>query len=516
MVDSNKQFDTIEVADIELSKAHDSEAHDNETQVRQTRDEVKTRKSKSLSIYLIAILSLLALSLAFILLQNHRRANDLIALQDTSAPDSAAQTSSSVDVSDGPYKQEQTAAQRRAAQNILASLLEKQHLLENRQVALWADTDYEVALNNAEQGDLLYQRRQFEEAQKFYSNSLALLSDIEARITPLIASSMAVGLSAIEAGEIKKARDAFDLLFAIEPGNEAANSARQRLEQLPHVLELLSTANANFATGEFQAALDAFQSALKLDPQYQAAIAGSDNAKIKIKENKFQTALNQGYNFLQQSNYSSATKAFGRALAIDPGSSVAADAQLQAQTELNETQVNHLLAAAGDHELQERWQQALEAYEQSLDIDSSVIAATVGKIRSQTRANLDTNLSAMIAAPLRLSTPGVHRQARQLLADAKQINSGGQQLEKQIKTLGELLLFADTPLPITLISDNNTAVTLLRVDKLGLFSEKTISLKPGKYTAEGVRRGYRDVRVNFIVDGNNTGAPIRIVCKEAI
>ena len=85
----------------------------------------------------------------------------------------------------------------------------------------------------------------------------------------------------------------------------------------------------------------------------------------------------------------------------------------------------------------------------------------------------------------------------------------------QTTELSDLLTWAKTPVTITLTSDSQTDVTLLRVKRLGTFGSTQLTLRPGSYTALGVRNGYRDVRINFdIKPGGETVIDVR--CQEAI
>ena len=77
------------------------------------------------------------------------------------------------------------------------------------------------------------------------------------------------------------------------------------------------------------------------------------------------------------------------------------------------------------------------------------------------------------------------------------------------------LSYAKTPVTVSLVSDGVTDVTVLRVQRLGTFTNTSLTLRPGQYTAMGVRTGYRDVRVNFDVVPN-TDAVIEVRCEEAI
>ncbi|RLA50015.1 MAG: hypothetical protein DRR42_14270 [Gammaproteobacteria bacterium] len=527
MAKNNHQFDTIEAADITLA---------------QTQSEVTPKEStrlKPLSVYIIGILCLLLIALAIIFTSYYRGSpasptadNDkersaipapaLPAEQEVAQK--AAQEAARERTTDEPFKRQQLATQRRAAQDILASVMEKQRVLESRQVSQWAGEDYKSALAAAEEGDLLYRQQDFIQAQQKYQSSDTLLTDIEARIPPLIADSLAAGNNAINAGEATQAKTFFNLVLAIEPDNEAAKLGLLRVETLPQVIDLVAAANDKLASSDPTAALASFQQALKIDPEYQPAVSGAASTKEQISNAAFQNAMDHGYQQLQGSNYAAAANAFRRALSVDPNSNAANQALAQAQNELGQSQVRALLSVAINHEQQEQWLEAVATYNKVLAIDNSVVTATVGKIRSQTRATLDSKLKSMIAAPLRLSSPGVHKQAKQLLVDARQIQPGGSRLTQQINQLQQLLIFANTPQPVTLISDNTTAVTVLRVGNFGEFTEKTIKLKPGKYVAEGVRIGYRDVRIDFVVGGkvvggkNDSGSAmlIQIACRDAI
>ena len=162
---------------------------------------------------------------------------------------------------------------------------------------------------------------------------------------------------------------------------------------------------------------------------------------------------------------------------------------------------------------------ALDTYDNILSRDSSVTAATVGKIRSTARQQLDAKLETFIHQPLRLASPAVFREAQQSLRDAQQIVQAGPRLKQQIDALHQTLAKSQQPQTVVLRSDNLTRVRLFKVAEFAPFHEKTLQLKPGKYTAEGIRPGYRDVRVEFTVPFTAPGAnptPIVVQCREAI
>ncbi|MDA9109909.1 hypothetical protein N9K05_05705, partial [Woeseiaceae bacterium] len=89
-------------------------------------------------------------------------------------------------------------------------------------------------------------------------------------------------------------------------------------------------------------------------------------------------------------------------------------------------------------------------------------------------------------------------------------------LRNQINELKRLLKRANTPIKITLISDNITKVTIFRISKLEVFNVKQLSLRPGNYIAIGIRDGYRDVREEFRVAPEIPTSVITVICEEKI
>lgn len=515
---NNDPFDTIEATDIKLTRPQEPVSRD-----RPARPEWW--------LYAVGTACLLLVALTFVLLQRPDQSIDVDRAEQTTThtsgpaekqspanPEAQPQRPNAdpIATGDAPLAEQQMATARRGAQDILARIVAKQAFLQTRHVTKWASADYQRAVASAEQGDLLYRQRNFVQAQQQYLDSETRLNAIDARIAPLIEAALAEGLAAINVGNADKAKASFDLVLLIKPDHTAAQAGLQRATQLPTVLALVTDADKKLTAGEHSAALTLFQQALSIDPKFEPAINGAKQASGIIKQGKFQVAMNSGYASLEQADYASAMRAFRQAVNIDPGSKAAGAALAQAQNEINQIQVRALLATAADREQQERWSEAISTYDEILNTDSSVVAATVGKIRSQARATLDSDLEKISMDPLRLSAPGVYSQAQQLLRDAARIQSRGPQLSNQISRLEELLIFATTPLSITLQSDNATTVTLLRVGELGRFNQKVIALKPGNYVAEGIRAGYRDVRVDFLVDTQRALSPVLVACREPI
>lgn len=418
-------------------------------------------------------------------------------------------------IEESPFQKAQLVAARRTAQDILARVLEKQQSLEAMNIQQWAAEQYQQVLSTANKGDRLYREREFKAAIAHYESAEALLDKLEAGREPHIALLLDQGLVAINQGQSEIAQQAFEQILLIAPDNPQALQGKQRCASLPEVFTASERGKALQAEGSYAAALAQYAQALSLDPLFEPALQGQNEAQRLLDEEQFQAAINQGYQQLHSGELSTARKHFKQALAIRPQSDAAQSALAQVDNEIAQRAIARLLNSAQSDESKEQWQAALDTYNKILSRDSAVTAATVGKIRSSARQQLDAKLIKFIDQPLRLASPAVYREAQRSLGDAQQIAQAGQRLKRQITSLSHSLANAQQPQTVVLRSDNLTRVSIFKLGEFGPFAEKTLQLKPGKYIAEGIRPGYRDVRVEFTVLGAGT-APVIVQCRESI
>ena len=131
------------------------------------------------------------------------------------------------------------------------------------------------------------------------------------------------------------------------------------------------------------------------------------------------------------------------------------------------------------------------------------------------RAELDERLAKIPDERDRLVDARILRMAQDTLAEAEAIANPGPRLQAQRVAAQETLAYASTPVPVTMQSDGLTDITLLRVKRLGTLSSQSLSLRPGRYTAVGMRNGFRDVRVQFEVRPEQANT-VEVRCVETI
>jgi len=376
--------------------------------------------------------------------------------------------------------------------------------------------DWQAARAVVGEGDDAYKARLYGVATEAYRMGFLLMQPLEGRAKEVLGAALADGQAALEGGNQLLALDRFDLALRIDADNPQAAKGRLRAMQLDKVLALVDEATRFETAKDWPKALQSYEAAIAVDPEWSAALEGRERVNALIAGNVYQASMSQGYSALNQKNYAAAGSAFNAALRARPGDAAAQAALKQLEAERRLAEILRLSREADEFKARENWTAAIGSYERILKLDSTVISAAAGLEQSRKRLELDNRLQDVIANPDRLADEDVWQAASQLLAYARTVEPAGDTLGAQTAELNRLLQRAKTPVAVRFRSDNQTDVVIYKVGKLGRFQEKSLDLKPGTYTAVGVRSGYRDVRRNFRVAPEAETPSIVIACEDPI
>ena len=415
-----------------------------------------------------------------------------------------------------PWSDAQAARLRREAQETAAELLDLQFELRETGIERWAPEPFANVQRLAEDGDAHYRDQDYEQANTLYQQGLSSLQDLQAGIPQTLATLLEQAREAIEAGDAVAAGNALELSLLLAPDSSAAATLQARLETLPRLLTLLEEAAASESRNELDGAKDLLQQAVKLDPQHQHTAAELERVAAAAAQKAFNAAMSEGYAALDEGRFDGARTAFRQAATLQSGSTEAASALQEVEAADTARKLGSLDSRGKRYEQSGQWQKAVEAYEQAQKTDSSVLFAREGLQRSRGRAQLNRDLQTVLDEPDRLTDTSVAQGAARLLERAKTVSPRGTVLAGQIAELASLLAEANREYDITLRSDGETEIIVYKVARLGRFTQRELTLRPGTYTAVGTRDGYRDVRRQFTIKRNGTTAPINIACSEPI
>ncbi|HEU5138312.1 MAG TPA: protein kinase [Steroidobacteraceae bacterium] len=427
-----------------------------------------------------------------------------------------------VDIADlqipaGPTESEQVAQKQAEELTTRHTALNKRLLeLDSRAAAQWGGTEFAAARKSLDDIGGMLERRRYEGAPAPLAELEKSLAAIEAKVPEALTAQLTEGKRALAAGEFENARQAFDTALKIDPQNQEATEWLGKVAAASGVVPTLADAENAEAAKDLPKAQTLFADVLKRNPGNVAATEGLARVRRAATENQFNAEMGAGLAALNAGRLSEARTHLERASQLRPeNAEVRAALQRVADTGSGRSTAE-LADKASRLIAEERWSEALTIYDEALARDPSLQFAQAGRAAVAPRAELSGRLQALIERPERLAADEVRVEAERLLARARALPSQGPVIRSQISRLELLLPTFNQPVVLALESDNATEVAIQRVGLFGTFDRREVTLKPGKYTVTGRRSGFRDVRREITVSPGQGGQTIVIRCLEPI
>jgi tetratricopeptide (TPR) repeat protein len=346
--------------------------------------------------------------------------------------------------------------------------------------------------------------------------ALQRLSRIAEERPQILARQLRDGDTALDAGRLEVARQAYQLAQRIDPSSEDAGKGLARVVALGPVLPALVEAETASLTLDHLRALTRYEEVLRADPVNRVARDGVSRARAAIGSDQYAREIGDALAALRAGRTPEARAALTRAAGRRPGAPELPQilAQIEAVGE------KRTLGVIGQEILElensERWSEALLRYDALLARDTTLKFARDGRIRVAPRAELSRRIENLLSNPARLSAPEVRREAERLLSQTSAIKDNRAVLSAQTDRLRTTLSLYETPVVAVIESDGLTLVSVQRVGNFGAFTRRELSLKPGRYVAIGSRAGFRDVRQEFTVTPTSTNIVVTVKCTETV
>ena len=401
-------------------------------------------------------------------------------------------------------------------ERVLGELLSNFETLERRGVSRWAPVPYKRAQELYRLGDDAYLRKDWATAEISYLDALSILEPLFERVEEEFRKALEGARAAFEAGDRAEALRLYELAVAITPNDPEAVSGYERAKNLEAVLRLVDQGLEYEEELELDAAETSFKQAAELDPQWLPAQEGIERVRALRTKLQFDARMSEGLEALAAGDYLSARAAFRVARQLIPGSPEPADGLMQVDLGLKLQSIATLEQEAVALEDSEHWAAAATTYEEILEIDPNLAFAIEGLSNARRMNALHERFDGYISDPDRLSQPSVLQEATKLIINVTTMDNVGPRLAEQRDELSRLLKRAATPVPVKLVSDNVTSVSIYKVGALGSFTTRQLELRPGTYVAVGARPGYRDVRLEFRVAPEIDMEPVVVRCEERI
>ncbi len=414
-----------------------------------------------------------------------------------------------------PFRQLELERAERAARESLARFVELTRALEqDMSVAAWGQAELVAATDRAVAADQLFLQERYEAALEEYDAAVAALVALQERGVALHDAAVARGAEALDARQPATAAAAFAEALAIRPQSQAALAGARRAAAQPRALELMREGERARLRGDFAAAMQHLETARAVDAATPGLAAALAAVQREVAQNVREQALSAGFRALRDGDFDAAQGAFDGVLAASPEEPAALDGLRQTAQQRMLAVIERHKREALEREAQGDWQGALASYAAALQVDGALRFARDGQARLSARVETLAEMQALLADPAALSEDATFKAAEALLAEARAQGAASGPDAQAVTAFAELLARAGKPLPLVLVSDNATTVTIYKVGQLGAFERRELNLRPGRYTIVGSRDGCRDVRKEIVLAPNM--APVAVRCEERI
>ncbi len=327
---------------------------------------------------------------------------------------------------------------------------------------------------------------------------------------------------------LSRAQSAYDLddyetaLFHIsdalrlKPESPEAQETKQAIDELPPLLALFEKAAVARTENNLEAEERYLREALKLAPTRSALASRLEAVSTKIKDRDFAKHIDAGMAAIARRDLSAAYKSLKNARDIYRGRPEAKFLSAEAATLARELQFQDIMRDARSASDADNWKTAGGLYQQARDLYPDNAEAVEGVYRSKNITDLNAKFAKHLQAPQRLASPNVAKVVQGLVSQAAPLTPHSPSLRNNAVELSGLVKAYGVKIQVRVVSDGETNITVQGVGRVGKTQSKTIQLKPGHHTFEGIREGYRAKLIKVQIPPGAEGFTVEIFCDERI
>ncbi|MGO1119205.1 hypothetical protein ACTL6U_10885 [Rhodovibrionaceae bacterium A322] len=324
-------------------------------------------------------------------------------------------------------------------------------------------------------------------------------------------------LQALEDNNIKAAEKAWSQASAIQPDGPGLAALKNKIDVFAPLQAQLEAARIARVENKPQQEIDHLQAALRLDPDRPDLKERIAQVEKELKDKRYADAIQWGMDYVRAGKKDEAAQKLGEARDIYPEQRPETDQLAVALINLALKQAfDERLKIAEKAEASDDWQKAKETYEEILKVvpGSAIAKERLGQAKAVLTAA--SQVQAQLDNVHRLSVPAARRSAEALLQDTEIYGVFSPAIKKDLAELQRQLDLYAQEVPLEIISDGKTFVSLRSIGKIGLVEQKTITLLPGKYRLEGQRDGYKSKLIPITLEPGGGPLQVRVICDEQL
>ena len=304
--------------------------------------------------------------------------------------------------------------------------------------------------------------------------------------------------------------------LVVAPQSTKAQVLQQNIEKLQQILPFLNKANVARAENNLLNESNSLEEILKINSKRPVEAKRLELIKRMIRNNKFDNHISLGFSKIENHETKKARYHYQKAEKIYPERPELKALLEQILIEEKSYRTEQALKQAEQATREDNWPQAKAKFEKAKKNMPSNEEAIKGIKLAKEILRLQSVLAQYEKSPYRLTDNGVLKETKKILEHASHFSKQSSRLRKKIKQLNELISTFNQLISVIVTSDNKTDIQVRSIGKLGFIYNKIIELKPGYYTFEGTRNGFRSKLLQVLIPYNKQSYSVKIICDEPI
>jgi len=295
-----------------------------------------------------------------------------------------------------------------------------------------------------------------------------------------------------------------------------AQALAKKIENIPQIVELNEAIRVAKNENNPNKELSLIEELLKIEPDREEMKQRAQVLRTQLAESRFNQAISQAYQAIEQQQVEKARQALSQAEKIYPSRPEnkevrAALAQLESQLRFNQH-----IAAADKAQKADNWEVTKQELSAALK-ERPANKDLIDRLNQAKRiVEIAQNIEGLLQNPYRLSNPAIKASADINVIQAESFSQMSPSLAQSAQLLKSTINAVNTPVNVNVISDGKTFVSVRGVGKVGETTGKTIQLKPGTYSFEGKREGYRSKLIEVQIPLNRSDYQVTVIADERI
>jgi tetratricopeptide (TPR) repeat protein len=322
--------------------------------------------------------------------------------------------------------------------------------------------------------------------------------------------------AAFAADDYEAAKPYIQHALLLEPGSGDANALASEIEKLPIIVKHLEEAKVARAENRIEAEYEALKKVIEFAPTRVKWRERMHELAGRITEKTFSKHIQDGLAQVEKRHLPGATRNLEAARRLFAKRDETIFLETKVAKLDRDLKVEALLAAAKRSMANDDWVQSLDSFQKAKTIQADNQFAIDGHALSLSVLSVTRDLQAHLNSPQRLSSLNVAEDVMALVKKANTISGVSKSLDAAKSELVKVLATYAEEVPVAVVSDGQTFVSVRRVGRVGKVKEKVIKLRPGRYVFEGARAGYKSKLVNVDIPPGTSKVTVEISCDEQI